>query len=341
MKLALSLVCAIVVSLLGEITLAGEAMIPFKAREGLLEYSQEVRSRISVVIDYLRGEIEKTPSNMKARTSLALLLSIDHPDEAREHLQEVLKVNPKSAKLQYVLGSIAFFQNDFVQAETHFSRAIEIDPQFVIGYNALATVQGNSGEINRGIATLQHALKTLGPRESFYYNLGLLNHALKRYSRSIEYIQQAIALNPYDPEYHILLGYMHLMEQDYQTARPILEKALELDPNNALALLVIAFSFKLENNLDKAIALAEQALKLHPQNSKIKEELEWYKQLQQEKLEKSGVTEEKQVPATRMRDQKKPHEKPFFDQNAEKSIYHAIISAKLSKRSWAPDEVFP
>ena len=284
MSRTLLVVCMIVMCLWSELATGGEATValPFKFREGLLDYKQEVHSRISVAIKFMRSEIEKNPLNVKALYSLAELVSIYNPKEARQHLLEVLKITPKVPEVHFSLGTIAYFEDDFSQAQIHFARAIEVDPQYVFGYNALAFVQGKIGDLQQSVATLRKGLTMVGPRESFYYNLGFIYTGLEDYARGIESLQNAITLNPNDPEYYFMLGNLHAMDQDYLTARTILEKAFDLNPNNAIALLGIAYTFKQENNLEKAIELAEQALKLDPTNSKIAEELAWYKNLKQE-----------------------------------------------------------
>lgn len=272
-------VCATLFCLCGNASMinAADLKIPYQFREGFLGYKEQVHSGINLAIDYLETEVEQNPDNVKARFALAQLSWMYHPKEAQQQLETILKRTPQMPEVHFFLGVIAYYQKNIEQARTHFSRAIEVDPQYPFGYNALAVVEQQTGGVAQGIAILQKGLATLGPRESFYFNLALIYAGIEEDLQAIENVQRVITLNPNDEEYNFLLGGLQLRQKDIGGARRHFQKAFELNPKNAIALLGIASTFKEEHDFEKAIELGEQAKRLAPHSKVIDEELAEYR----------------------------------------------------------------
>lgn len=62
-------------------------------------------------------------------------------DTAVERLQGALRSDPLSARLHQMLGTLLAERGDFKQAESQFTQAVGIDPQFYAAYHSLASIQ--------------------------------------------------------------------------------------------------------------------------------------------------------------------------------------------------------
>jgi len=80
---------------------------------------------------------------------------------ARQELNLALRINPRSARANNLLGLTYFKEGNYDSAEIYFQRAIRIDPGYATGYLNLGAI---------------YAMRELYPKAREYYEKLFLSH---------------------------------------------------------------------------------------------------------------------------------------------------------------------
>jgi tetratricopeptide (TPR) repeat protein len=135
-----------------------------------------------------------------------------------------LSVPPKAAK-EYDRGNEEMVHKNWAKAVQHFTKAIEIYPNFAAAYN----------------------------------NLGVCQGWLKRREQQREALQKAVSLDEHSVSALVNLGFMAMEDKNPVEAGGLLNRALTADPNNVEALCYLAEVEVDQGNFDQAIATAHKA----------------------------------------------------------------------------------
>ena len=138
------------------------------------------------------------------------------PDAYRLYLQGRFYLNKRVGKL-------------YEQAEGYFQQAIEKDPNFALGYAALA--------------------EFIGERDR---------------PKAKEYIMRALALDNQLSDAHSALGYQLMLDYDFAASGRELERAIELDPRNARAYQNNAVRLMMLGKYDESLASFDRAIEIEP-----------------------------------------------------------------------------
>jgi tetratricopeptide (TPR) repeat protein len=99
-----------------------------------------------------------------------------------------------------------------------------------------------------------------------YRQQGLAYRAEGDLERSVATLKIAAALDPYNPNSHIILGWTQHLSGDRPNAIGTLNTALGQDPNQVEALNALGIVYLVEGQLDQATATHHRALELKPDN---------------------------------------------------------------------------
>lgn len=104
----------------------------------------------------------------------------------------------------------------------------------------------------------KEALPLYGSEDTKYMQLIINYHITKKeYEKAKQMLNEAIAANPNDSQYYLLLGLLATEQKDPVEAEANYTKAVEIDPNNANAQLFLGSTL-----CEKAYALADQSTTL-------------------------------------------------------------------------------
>jgi hypothetical protein len=124
------------------------------------------------------------------------------------------------------------------EAYTHFGKAAELDPGFVIAKRfLLATMQRPSSdpEVKKLYAELEKAdLSKLTPREDFLVTLSLADHA-KDTAKALQILHDYAARYPDDPFSIEPMANVAAARQDWPESRRLLSHLIEVAPNRVVA----------------------------------------------------------------------------------------------------------
>jgi TolB-like protein/Tfp pilus assembly protein PilF len=138
------------------------------------------------------------------------------PEVYRLYLQGRFYLNKRVGKL-------------YDQAEGYFQQAIARDPNFALGYAALA--------------------EFIGERDR---------------PKAKEYIMRALALDNQLSDAHSALGYQLMLDYDFAASGRELERAIELDPKNARAYQNNAVRLMMLGKYDESLASFDRAIEIEP-----------------------------------------------------------------------------
>jgi tetratricopeptide (TPR) repeat protein len=180
-------------------------------------------------------------------------------DEAQEHLNAALKLDPEIAQAHNNLGIILIQQGDVEQAIVHFKEALRIKPDFDLA----------DANLKRAVA-VQNQMQMGGDAAE---------------------LEQALKNNPDDPVLHFEMGNLYLSRGDLSQAINQFENALTIQPDYSQALNNLAMAYAADKQYDKALDAFKKMTALQPVNAshyynvavlyalqtKVRESIEWLK----------------------------------------------------------------
>jgi eukaryotic-like serine/threonine-protein kinase len=139
----------------------------------------------------------------------------------------------------YALGDKAHNRaHDIPEAEGHYLRAIELDPNFAMAYARLGVVYINSGQVakaNKYFARAYELSKNVSERERLY----IAGHYYETVSgdlpKVIETLQEAIQAYPGQEDNYININSTYATLGQFEQGIPYGQKGIELDPQDSIA----------------------------------------------------------------------------------------------------------
>lgn len=164
-------------------------------------------------------------------------------DKAQARIDQVLGSYPNMASLHYLKAQAYGFQQNAQMVETELNKALELDPNYLPAYSALASLYINSKQEDRAIAQYQ----------------------------------KIVSLRPENPTPYTLIGILEDQRKNYDVAEQNYRKALEKDPNTVIAANNLAWLYAVtgKGNLDEALRLAQGVVQKNPNVAGFVDTLGW------------------------------------------------------------------
>jgi serine/threonine protein kinase/tetratricopeptide (TPR) repeat protein len=154
----------------------------------------------------------------------------------------------------YALGDKAHAKaHDIPEAEGHYLRATELDPNFAMAYARLGVVNINSGQVTKAthyFAKAYDLSKNVSEREKLYIAGHYYENVEGNIPKVIETLQEAIQAYPGQIDNYININVAYQSLGQYEQGLPYAQKAVEIDPQDSIAS---------ENLLSDYIALGRTA----------------------------------------------------------------------------------
>ncbi len=139
----------------------------------------------------------------------------------------------------YALGDKAHNSaHDIPEAEGHYLRAIELDPNFAMAYARLGVVYINSGQVakaNKYFARAYALSKNVSERERLYIAGHYYEVVLGDLPKVIETLQEAIQAYPGQEDNYININSTYANMGQFEQGIPYGKKGIELDPQDSIA----------------------------------------------------------------------------------------------------------
>ncbi len=176
---------------------------------------------------------------------LGITLLEPEQEELETRPTENLEAYQAFLRARYGQESSAFSEPVRRQVIEDLEKAVELDPDFVLAWAALARAH------------------------SFYYRLGY-DFTENRRNLALQAYDRALALAPDSPEVLFAIGHYHYyVEQDFDAALEKFLMASEAQPQDADILAATAFVWRRQGKLSEGLERLERAFELSPRNARL------------------------------------------------------------------------
>jgi serine/threonine protein kinase/tetratricopeptide (TPR) repeat protein len=178
----------------------------------------------------------------------------------REAAEKALSLDDTLAETHTSMGGTLTDEGKYPEAEEHFQRAIELNPNYLLAYFWSGYNFDASRRFQDAIDRYRQALSLDPMSPPIAGNLALEYRDLGELERAQEILDEAIALNPEDSSPYVQYAWLHSTQGDHQNAVEMAEKALSLNPTSLFTIQNVAFIQARAENFDRAIEILEEAM---------------------------------------------------------------------------------
>ena len=210
--------------------------------------------------------IRQAPARAPFYYNLAFSLKLDNkPVEALESFEKALALQPDIKEAYNEMGLICQSLGKLEQARVYWSKALEIDGDYVEAKanRAMSYSESNS---SMAIEELERLAQTYKDEAVIFYYLGRLYLERGQDDKAWPAAIRAKELAPMSDEVRVVLGTLALKEGQTANAKIYFEKAVLLNEYNIAALLGLADIASRENDFEKAEKGYKRVLELAPKN---------------------------------------------------------------------------
>ncbi len=179
--------------------------------------------------------------------------------EAVAKLKPLLKVEPDSQPVHYLLGTNYFRMKQFSDAIVEFQHTVRLSPDYALANYWLGLSYAESGNYASAIPSFQQTLKLDGTNFSAAFNMGAAELRLGRVDQAAAAFRQSVAIYPEYAQGYLALGEVLLYQSKVSDALPPLEKAVSLQPANPRAHAALAKALEASGRHDEALRELQRA----------------------------------------------------------------------------------
>ena len=166
----------------------------------------------------------------------------------------------------YIRGTQLYREGKFKDSVASFTRAIELDSEYVYAYNERGIAYA---KLKRYTEALMDYEKTISLRPGYnrpYLNKGLLFRDLEQKEQALDFISRGLSLDPSYTKAYVIRGNVYRDMKRYVEALQDYQQAINRAPEYALSYYNRAILYYFLKDHKKAIADYSSALKITPSN---------------------------------------------------------------------------
>jgi tetratricopeptide (TPR) repeat protein len=219
----------------------------------------------SSAVTIWQDNVEKRPNNPRAQFMLgSVLFHAGKLQEAVDHDEEALRINPDYAEANNNLGGALMKQDRLEEAIAHFQQALRTRPDYADAHYNLGNALGQLGRLQEAVGHYEQALRIRPGFAEAHNNLAKTLIQMGRPAEAIEHWKQALGINPDFAEAQYNLGLALMGEGRLQEAIGHYEKALRIKPDDVQAQCNLGNALVQTGKPQEAIERYEQALRIDP-----------------------------------------------------------------------------
>jgi tetratricopeptide (TPR) repeat protein len=188
--------------------------------------------------------------------------------QASQPLALVTSSSMEAVKL-YSSGKQQLYLGNFARAASLFEKAVEMDSNFAMAHEYLATSYEHVDDDDRAAEEFAKAVQLSGRVTEREREKILGDYAIFQYdsAKAIPHYQILAALSPEDPAVHLNLAECYRNEFRFDLAVSEAKKAVDLTPSPSPKINLATYYY-LDGNTQQAMALTRQVLKENPEDVK-------------------------------------------------------------------------
>jgi len=205
--------------------------------------------------------LSKAAASMRAKLgeSLASIKKLDTPfGQATTPSLEAFRA--------YALGDTAHGKAlDIPEAEGHYLRSIELDPNLAMAYARLGVIYINSGQVakaNKYFARAYELSQHVSEREKLYIAGHYYEQVTGNLTRETETLQEAIQTYPGNEDSYVNINVGYTSLGQFEEGLPYVQKAVQMQPDDAIASENLLLDYLGLNRMAEAKAELERVHKL-------------------------------------------------------------------------------
>ena len=209
--------------------------------------------------------ISADQTNLSARFIRATgLINMREFQQAREELNAVLKLYPKSSDSRFQLGELDYLERRFTDANAEFKILMQAnDPR---GLPGMIEAEAAQGQWDPAIQLAEDQVRQSPDRMDYRMELAIACSRAGRYAEAAEQFQKLIEKKPNSPELYVRIGEAKKSAGDTRGAIESFQKASQLDPGNVLSHLDLGMTYELGGHDEEARKSYEDVIKIQPDN---------------------------------------------------------------------------
>ena len=199
----------------------------------------------------------------------SLLLDRGQVDEAVEHLQKAVVLQPDDAANHYNLGAVFAKQGQSDEAIHQLKETLRLKPDDADAHNHLGEALAMKGQVGAAISQLREALRLKPDNADAHNNLGIALGQDGRTSEAIPEFREALRLKPDHAEAHNHLGVALFKQGQVDEAISHYQQALRLRPHHAGVRDNLGAALIKKGQVDEAISQFREAGRLKPMDANM------------------------------------------------------------------------
>jgi adenylate cyclase len=236
---------------------------------GQFQLSRRTKEGFRLATVEFEKSIQLDPAFAPAYAELAIASSLESwygvkpPVEGAikilKNANRALTLDPRLTEALLILAEEKIYlENDFVQAEDLYRKALASNPRHAMTHQWYAEFLAYSGRFRESFQEVDKALE-LDPLNPVIVSArGVMHYFAKEYDVAIESLEKSIDLDPNLMLNHYWLGRALLKQKKYPAAILSLTKAVDLSGREPMALAALAFAYSVSGETNKALALQKE-----------------------------------------------------------------------------------
>ena len=197
-----------------------------------MKTKQTIKSIIGLFILFFFISINKLNAQQNISVAFSKSYAYEYNSDYTKAISALTALNQDNYQINLRLGWLNYMNKDYAKSETHYKKAVAIEPSSIearFGYVLPLSALGNWNSV---LAVYLEVLK-LDPNNSIAnYRTASIYFNRKEYANATAYISKVIRLYPFDYDSNLLLGKIYKAQNKIAEAKKYFEKALEYNPQS-------------------------------------------------------------------------------------------------------------